>query len=73
MTHRPATPLANYVEALWYYEGSPMAPHKERVLPNGRFQIVINLLADAGAVAGMRSQYVVIEPASMQSMSNPLR
>src|SRR5439155_10336168 len=58
ITHRLAAPLASYVETLWYYEGFRTAPHKERVLPNGRFQMVINLSAGAGAVAGMRSRYV---------------
>jgi AraC-like DNA-binding protein len=68
VTHHPAAPLASYVEALWYYEGSRLAAHKERVLPNGRFQLVVNLSAAAGAVAGVRSQYVVIDPAAMESM-----
>ena len=67
LTHRPGHPLASYVEALWYYDGYQTAHHKERVLPNGRFQVVINLSAGLGAVCGMRSQYIVIEPAAIQS------
>lgn len=43
LTHRPEPPLSHYVEALWYYDGQQTAHHKERVLPNGRFQIVIDL------------------------------
>ena len=66
LTHRPGPPLAPYVEALWYYDGYQTAHHKERVLPNGRFQIVINLLAGPGAVSGIRSQYIVIETATIQ-------
>src|SRR5206468_6886613 len=43
------------------------AHHTERVLPNGRFQIVIGLSAGRGAVSGMRSRSIVIEPAAIQS------
>lgn len=68
LTHRPGPPLAPYVEALWYYNGYQTAHHKERVLPNGRFQIVIDLSAGLGAVSGMRSQYIVIETAAIQSV-----
>lgn len=66
LTHRPGPPLASYVEALWYYDGGQAAHHKERVLPNGRFQIVIDLAAGPGAVSGMRSQSVVIDTAAIQ-------
>ena len=65
LAHRPAPPLASYVEGLWYYDGCQEAYHKERVLPNGRFQVVIDLLAGPGAVAGMRSQYIVIDTAAI--------
>jgi AraC-like DNA-binding protein len=68
LTHRPGPPLASYVEAFWYYDGYQTAHHKERVLPNGRFQIVIDLSAGLGAVSGMRSQYIVIETAAIQSV-----
>jgi AraC-like DNA-binding protein len=66
LTQRPGPPLASYVEALWYYDGNQTSHHKERVLPNGRFQIVIDLSSGPGAVAGMRSQYVVIDTAAIQ-------
>ena len=68
LTHRPGPPLASYVEALWYYDGGQAAPHKERVLPNGRFQIVIDLAAGRGVVSGMRSHSVVIDTAALQSV-----
>jgi len=38
------------------------------VLPNGRFQVVLDLAAGAGAVSGVRSQYLVIDPAAIQSV-----
>jgi AraC-like DNA-binding protein len=67
LAHRPAPPLASYVEGLWYYDGFQAAHHKERVLPNGRFQVVIDLSAGPGAVSGMRSRYIVIDTAAIQS------
>jgi len=68
LTHRPGPPLASYLESLWYYDGCPTAHHRERVLPNGRFQVVMNLSAGLGSVAGMRSQCVVIETAAIPSL-----
>ena len=68
LTHRPGPLLASYVEALWYYDGSQTAYHKERVLPSGRFQMVIGLSGALGAVSGMRSQSIVIEPAAIPSV-----
>jgi AraC-like DNA-binding protein len=63
VAHRPSPPLASYVEMLWYFDGCQAGHHRERVLPNGRFQIVIDLTTGPGAVTGMRSQYVVIDTA----------
>ena len=41
--HRPAPPLASSVEMFWYGEGYPAAHRTERALPNGRFQLIIDL------------------------------
>jgi len=65
---RPRPPLASYVEALWHHDGSPVSHQCERVLPNGRFQIVIDLTSRRGAVSGMRSQYVEINPSAIGSV-----
>jgi AraC-like DNA-binding protein len=68
LTRHAEPPLSSYVEALWYCDAQPAVPHqKERVLPNGRFQVVINLSCGGGAVCGLRSQYISIEPAAIQS------
>lgn len=40
---QPSASLAPYVEKLWYCEQYAAVPRKERVLPNGRFQLVMNL------------------------------
>jgi AraC-like DNA-binding protein len=66
LTRRPAQPLAAFVEALWYFDGGEMStPRSDRVLPNGRFQIVIGLATNAGAVSGMRSHHVVVSSGAM--------
>jgi hypothetical protein len=43
LAHRPAAPLASYVEKLWYCDAYQGVHRTERVLPNGRFQLVISL------------------------------
>jgi AraC-like DNA-binding protein len=68
VSRRPAPPLEPYVEGLWYYDGRQMTHHRECVLPNGKFQIVIDLVAGPGAVSGMRSQHVVIDTAAIHSV-----
>ena len=75
LAHRPAPPLGRYVEKLWYCEGYQVAHRQERVLPNGRFQLIIDLAdyADAdstpaGIIVGIRSQYSVTDTAGLQSI-----
>jgi AraC-like DNA-binding protein len=63
--HRPRAPLSSFVELLWAADACTGASHAESVLPTGRFQIVIDLSAGPGAVVGMRSRCIVIEPAAI--------
>jgi hypothetical protein len=83
LAHRPAAPLASYVEKLWYCDGYQGVLRKERVLPIGKFQLVISLaerpLRAPGSptqewgqlapslVLGIRSHYSVIHTAVLQS------
>jgi AraC-like DNA-binding protein len=46
LTHVPGPPLSQFVHVLWLYEGYTQPHAKERVLPTGEMQIVINLLED---------------------------
>jgi AraC-like DNA-binding protein len=49
-THRaytPSPPLANFVDLLWLYENYKPAHTKERRLPDGSMELVINLHEDA--------------------------
>jgi hypothetical protein len=47
LTHRiPKAPLSNFIRLLWYCEGEPQAHAKERILPTGTAELVINLKED---------------------------
>jgi methylphosphotriester-DNA--protein-cysteine methyltransferase len=47
LTHkRPAPPLSDFVDLLWLYEGEVTAHDKERLLPDGTVELVINLRED---------------------------
>lgn len=72
LTHRPGPALAPYVEGLWYFDEYQSAHHHEHVLPNGRFQIVIDLSTGPGAVVGLHSRSIVIEPAAIQTLMGVL-
>jgi len=67
-TYRPEPPLASHVELLWYYDGDATTHHKEYVLPNGKFQIIIDLSSGRGMVCGVRSRHSVIDPAAIHSV-----
>jgi AraC-like DNA-binding protein len=45
-THTPAPPLSDFVDLLWYLEGYSVPHPRERVLPNGAIQIIIDLKHD---------------------------
>ena len=46
-TYIPGPSLSEFVELLWYYEGDEPTREKERVLPTGTMEMVINLRDDA--------------------------
>ncbi|CAN5828568.1 helix-turn-helix domain-containing protein [soil metagenome] len=46
-TYMPRPPLSHFVEMLWYYEDDKPPHEKERVLPTGAMEMVINLRDDA--------------------------
>jgi AraC-like DNA-binding protein len=50
LTHIPKPPLSQFVHLLWLYEGYNQPHAKERVLPTGEMQIVINLLEDKSCI-----------------------
>jgi AraC-like DNA-binding protein len=50
LKHVPRPPLCEFVKLLWLYEGYTQPHAKERALPTGEMQIVINLLEDRSCV-----------------------
>jgi AraC-like DNA-binding protein len=45
-TYKPAPPLSDFVDTIWYYEGDETPHSKERILPDGQMQLLIDLRAD---------------------------
>jgi AraC-like DNA-binding protein len=45
--HRPRPPLSDFVELFWFSEGTPATHAKERLLPTGTTELVINLHAES--------------------------
>ncbi|HET8933926.1 MAG TPA: helix-turn-helix domain-containing protein [Polyangiales bacterium] len=43
---KPSEPLRPFVESLWYFAGSDFVHARERILPNGRMGLLINLAED---------------------------
>ncbi|MGH9634152.1 MAG: DUF6597 domain-containing transcriptional factor [Candidatus Angelobacter sp.] len=50
-THIPPPPLSNFVEILWFYDGYFAGSHnKERLMPDGSIELVINLKEDEARI-----------------------
>jgi AraC-like DNA-binding protein len=51
LTHVPKPPLSDFVELLWFYDGFPARAHKkERLMPDGSVELVINLREDEARI-----------------------
>lgn len=48
----PKPPLSQFVRQLWYYEGYPRVHAKERILPGGTLELIINLKEDRARMYG---------------------
>jgi hypothetical protein len=79
----PAAPLAHWIRTLWYARAPDMPRRRERVLPGGCVQIVINLARDflcqcgendredrmpASLVVGVHSVYKIVDTADMAEL-----
>jgi AraC-like DNA-binding protein len=80
---RPSAALAPYVEKLWYCDGHRVVNGTQRMLPDGRFQLVISLaegpisalsgpMGGGGVIApslliGIRSRFNIIDTAKLRS------
>lgn len=68
---RPALSLAHAVDTLWYCEDYRAQHRYERVLPNGRFQLIINLDTSdpmPPLVTGMRSRHTVLDTSRLRAI-----
>jgi hypothetical protein len=45
LSYTPRAPLQDFVERMWRVSGG-QEPRRERILPNGTIELVINLLQD---------------------------
>jgi AraC-like DNA-binding protein len=51
LTHIPKPPLSSFVELFWFYDGFPARSHKkERLMPDGSVELVINLKDDEARI-----------------------
>ena len=82
--HVPAEPLACYVDHFWFYEDLFPAHRREHVLPDGTFEVIINMRDDtrhtfdrtsgretlfrASWFSGAQSRYIVIDALPGSSM-----
>lgn len=79
----PAAPLAPSVRMLWYAQVPSAAHHRERVLPNGCVQIILNLARDfvldcpegqpdlqkpPALIVGARSIYEIVDTSDMADL-----
>ena len=79
----PAQPLAEFVRMLWYARWTDVAHSRERVLPTGRVQVILNLARDflldcpeggpdrrmpPGLVIGARSTYEIVDTSDMADL-----
>jgi AraC-like DNA-binding protein len=79
----PAPPLAGFVHVLWYAQAPTVAHRRERVLPTGRVQVILNLARDylldcpegsddvqmpPALVVGARSIYEIVDTSDMADL-----
>jgi AraC-like DNA-binding protein len=51
VTHIPQPPLSKFVDLFWFYDGYSPGPHrKERLMPDGSIELVINLKQDEARI-----------------------
>ncbi len=46
LAHKPLPPLSAFVDLLWLYQGYEVSHEKERLMPDGSVELVINLAED---------------------------
>ena len=79
----PAAPLNRYIQSLWYARVEAVAHGRERILPTGRSQVILNLARDflldcpegqqdrqmsPALVVGARSVYEIVDTSDMADL-----
>jgi len=83
LEHQPALPLAPFVRTIWYARAPRVGHRRERVLPTGRTQVILNLDRDwlhdctegrppervaPALIVGARSIYEIIDCSDMAEL-----
>jgi AraC-like DNA-binding protein len=83
LAHTPAAPLNRFVHMLWYAQGPQIEQGRERILPNGCAQVILNLQRDylhdclegqpdtrvaAALAVGSRSIYEIVARTDMADL-----
>jgi AraC-like DNA-binding protein len=83
LQHEPGPELRPWVRALWYARGMNFGHRRERILPTGRAQVILNLARNftvscaegkpdtamsSALLAGQRSRYEIIDTADLADL-----
>jgi len=83
LEHRPAAPLNRCIRMLWYTSAPDLQHRRERVLPNGCVQVILNLARDfvldcpegrpalhlaPSLIVGARSIYEIVDTSDMADL-----
>lgn len=83
LERNPRAPLARFVRALWYARAPDAAYRRERILPNGCVQVILNLARDflldcpegecdrrmaPSLIVGARSVYEIVDSSDMADL-----
>lgn len=83
LEHIPAPPLVGFVRSLWYAQVEDAALRRERILPTGRVQVILNLARDylldcpegepdrptpPAVIVGARSVYEIVSGSDMADL-----
>ncbi len=83
LQHIPAAPLSRFVRKLWYAQAYDLVHRRERILPNGCVQVILNLARDflldcpegssdrctpPALVVGARSSYEIVDSSDMADL-----
>ena len=83
LEHIPAAPLSKFIRTLWYVRAPKVAHRRERILPTGRVQVILNLARDflldcpegsiglrmpTNLVIGARSVYEIVDTSDMADL-----